>query len=194
MDWRIRSMRRPAVNEPGHAHELTFSCFHRYAFLKAEQTCQWLADAIDEARRELRFALWAYVFMPEHVHVVVYPQCPGYDVAAILQKIKEPVGRKAVRYLQTSAPHWLPRITVKRGRRTERRFWQAGGGFDRNAIEPQTLLAMIEYIHANPVRRGLVGRAEDWKWSSAGWFVGKNSLKPDPVDLGGTCLCFAGQE
>jgi putative transposase len=43
---------------------------------------------------------------------------------------------------------------------------------------------MIEYIHANPVRRGLVTRAEEWKWSSAGWFEGKNSLRPDLVDPG----------
>jgi hypothetical protein len=43
---------------------------------------------------------------------------------------------------------------------------------------------MIEYIHANPVRRGLVKRAGDWKWSSAGWFEGKNSLRPDQVDPG----------
>jgi putative transposase len=74
MEWFNRSMRRPAVNECGHAHELTFSCFHRYAFLKAERTCQWLADAIDEARKRLDFAVWAYVFMPEHVHIIVYPR------------------------------------------------------------------------------------------------------------------------
>jgi putative transposase len=31
---------------------------------------------------------------------------------------------------------------------------------------------MIDYIHANPVRRGLVTRAEDWEWSSARWYAG----------------------
>jgi putative transposase len=193
MDWRLRSMRRPALNEPGHAHELTFSCCRRFAFLKAERTCQWLADAIDEARREWDFALWAYVFMPEHVHLLLYPRRPKYDIRIILQKIKEPVGRKAVQYLRGNAPQWLPRITVKRGERLERRFWQAGGGFDRNAVEPQTVLTMIEYIHANPVRRGLANRAEEWKWSSAGWFEGKNSLRPDTVELGGTCLYLGGR-
>jgi putative transposase len=172
---------------------LTFSCFRRYAFLQAERTCQWLADAIDEARKELQFALWAYVFMPEHVHLLVYPKETIYDISLILQQIKEPVGRKAVKYLRANAPHWLPRITVKRGNRLERRFWQAGGGFDRNAVELQTLLAMIEYIHANPIRRGLVSRAEEWKWSSAGWLEGKNSLRPDPLDLGGFCL-FSGAQ
>jgi REP-associated tyrosine transposase len=193
MDWRSRSMRRRAVNEPGHAHELTFTCFRRYRFLKAEQTCQWLADAIDGARKKLEFAVLAYVFMPEHVHLIIHPKHVDYDIRLILQKIKEPVGRRAVRHLLANAPHWLPRISVKRGNRVERRFWQAGGGFDRNVVEPKTILAMIEYIHANPVRRGLVSLEEQWKWSSAGWFEGKNSLRPDLVELGGLCVFFDGR-
>ena|SRR5438093_1251556 len=114
MDWRNRLRRRPAVNEPGHAHELTFSCFHRYRFLQADRTCQWLADAIDAARRELDFALWAYVFMPEHVHLLVWPRQPSDDIRVILQAIKAPVGRKAVR---ASRPSWLDRITVRRALR-----------------------------------------------------------------------------
>jgi putative transposase len=28
---------------------------------------------------------------------------------------------------------------------------------------------MIDYIHLNPVRRGLVKKATEWKWSSAAW-------------------------
>src|SRR5271168_1108096 len=113
MHWRNRRMRRPALNEPGHAHELTFTCFHSYPFLKAERACEWLADAVNDARRELDFQLWAYVFMPEHTHLLVYPNQPGHDMSLILQTIKEPVGRKAVKYPRTHAPEWLPRITVK---------------------------------------------------------------------------------
>ena len=81
------------------------------------------------------------------------------------------------------APEWLPRITVRRGRRVERHFWQPGGGCDRNITEPSTLRAMIDYIHLNPVRRGLVTRARDWRWSSAAWFEGleSNDLIPDPI-------------
>lgn len=185
MDWRARSRRRPIFNEPGHAHELTFSCYHGYPFLRAERTCTWLAQAIAAARRELDFALWAYVFMPEHVHVLIYPRQPVYDMSAILKAIKEPVGRQAIRHIKQHAPHWLTRITVRRGKRVERRFWQAGGGYDRNATEPKTVLAMLEYIHNNPVRRGLVAVPSGWKWSSAGWLEGKepNILKPDPIDL-----------
>ncbi len=186
MDWRLRSQRRQVFNEAGQGHELTFSCFRRYKFLAAEKTCQWLADEIGQARIQLHFSLWAYVFMPEHVHLIIFPRKPDYDIRKILKAIKEPVGRKAVIYLRTHAPEWLPRVTVRRGKRTERRFWQTGGGYDRNITESHTLFAMIEYIHLNPVRRGLVLRACDWKWSSAGWFdgEGQNSLGPDNIDPG----------
>jgi putative transposase len=193
MDWRKRSGRRPVFNEPGHAHELTFSCYRRYPFLQAERTCVWLAEAIEAARQEYEFALWAYVFMPEHVHLLIYPTTAPYDIRDMLQGIKEPVGRQAVAYLRENAPEWLERITVQRGQRVERRFWQAGGGYDRNVVEAHTLMAMIAYIHANPVRRGLVKNAEEWKWSSAGWHERKNTLRPDAVDFGGFCLFVGGK-
>jgi hypothetical protein len=53
---------------------------------------------------------------------------------------------------------------------------------------------MIEYIHANPVRRGLVQRPEDWKWSSSGWADGKNMLRPDAVEVGGEILYWGGRD
>jgi putative transposase len=56
------------------------------------------------------------------------------------------------------------------------RFWQRGGGYDRNAIEPATLRMMIEYIHNNPVGRGLVEHPTDWLWSSARFYEGYSSV------------------
>jgi len=141
-----RSHRRNC-NEPGHAHELTFSCSKRYQFLKADRTCDWLAEALEDARVKWNFALWAYVFMPEHVHLVVYPRGSKYDMVDIRDAIKAPVGTRGIKYIQQEAPHWLSRITRKRGRKTERLFWQSGGGYDRTTIESATLMAMIEYIH-----------------------------------------------
>ena len=185
MHWQQRAHRRRAFNEPGHAHELTFNCYRRFQFLKAERVCHWLADSIDDSRREHDFALWAYVFMPEHVHLLVFPRRPNYDMGQILKSIKEPVGRKAIAHLEEHASHWLPKITVRSGTRLVRRFWQAGGGYDRNLWEYQAILAAIEFIHQNPVRRNLIERAEDWRWSSAGWYAGipLNSLRPDPIDF-----------
>ncbi len=183
MDYRHRIQRRRNFDEPGHAHELTFSCYRGYRFLGAERTCKWLAQAIEQARARQHFALWAFVFMPEHVHLVIHPRQPDGTVAALLKSIKQPVGQRAVKYLETYAPRWLPRISRLRGETQERLFWQSGGGYDRNIEAPVTLMAMLDYVHQNPVRRGLVERAADWRWSSAGWYEGTPtvSLIPDPI-------------
>ncbi len=176
--------RRRSLDVPGHAHELTSTCYRRYRFLSAERTCVWLAQAIDSARTRLDFHLWAYVFMPEHVHLIVWPGRPECRVSAILSAIKEPVGRQGVPYVSEHAPQWLARMTRKRGQRVEACSGNRGGGYDRNIWEPKTLMAMIDYLHANPVRRGLVERASDWRWSSASWFheeVDSCGLIPDRI-------------
>jgi putative transposase len=72
------------INEPGHAHELTFSCYRWLALLSRDRTRTWLIEAIEEARKQMRFDLWAYVVMPEHVHILLNPREPIYDVARIL--------------------------------------------------------------------------------------------------------------
>jgi len=142
-----------------------------------------LAGAIDAARKKFEFQLWAYVFMPDHAHLLVFPPREQHDIAAIRKAIKSPVAKRAVRFLEEHEPAWLPRITRRRGQKVERLFWQSGGGYDRNLDAPSTLLANIEYIHMNPVRRGLARSATDWKWSSASWFAGREGspLLPDRI-------------
>jgi putative transposase len=174
-------IRRRSINEPGHAHELTFSCYHHFPFLKRERTCKWLAAAIEQARAKHSFDLWAYSFMPEHVHLIVFPRQPEYEIRRILAGIKQPVARRAIDFLNEQNSHWLEKITRKRGTRVERLFWQSGGGYDRNITSSGALCKMLDYLHLNPVRRGLVERAADWKWSSAAWFEGGSS--PIPLDV-----------
>ena len=64
-----------------------------------------------------------------------------------------------------------------------RRFWQPGGGYDRNIDNLDTLSRMIEYLHLNPVRRGLAKRAVDWEYSSAGWYAG---IRPALLEIADT--------
>jgi putative transposase len=182
MDWQQRDGRRRTFNTPGHAHELTFSCYERFQFLRSGRTCQWLADAINVARVKHQFDLWAYVFMPEHVHLIVFPRRKEYEMRQILSGIKLPVAKRAIQFLVQSNSPWLARISRQRGTRNERLFWQSGGGYDRNITCGKTLLKMIDYLHNNPVRRGLVEQARNWKWSSAAAFEGAASpLAVDPI-------------
>jgi putative transposase len=156
--------RRVRYNEPGQPRELTFSCYRRYRFLERERTREWFREALQKARAKVAFQIWAYVLMPEHVHfLLVYPGDSADQVSRFLQEVKEPVARKAIAYLKANAPSWLPRLRVQEGKRIRHRFWQPGGGYDRNITNAVAMRAMIDYVHANPVRRGLVATAEDWE-------------------------------
>ncbi len=174
---------RTNIHESGHAHELTFSCYHSYPFLKAERCCSWLSQAIDESRRVFGYQLWAYVFMPDHVHLIILPHAENQDIASIRRAIKAPVGRQAIEYLVENSPEWLSKVTRQRGKKTERLFWQSGGGYDRTIFVPKTLYSMIDYIHANPVRKNLVEHPNEWKWSSAAWYEchSETPIAVDPI-------------
>jgi putative transposase len=174
--------RRRRYNEPGQPRELTFSCYRRYAFFSRERTCAWFCQALEAARAKFSFQIWAYVLMPDHVHLLVYPGEAAQQMSRFLQAVKQPVARQALGYLAAHAPEWLARLTVREGARLRQRFWQPGGGYDRNITSIETLRSMIDYIHANPVRRGLVANILDWQWSSARWYAGIRPVKIEMDD------------
>ena len=90
--------RRRRYDEPGHARELTFCCYHGFKFLSRDRTCQWFIDALAEARRKWSFDLWAYSLMPEHVHLLIHPHDPNLQAGKMTGEIKERVARKAIAY------------------------------------------------------------------------------------------------
>jgi putative transposase len=160
-------------NDAGQAHALTFSCFQRQPFLSKDGSRQWLVDAIDRARSRHHFHVWAYVIMPEHAHLLIWPTERDYDVSQILNSIKQSVSKRALIHVQRHAPSFLQRMADRQPNNdVHYRFWQRGGGYDRNIIEPASAHQQIEYMHNNPVRRGLCARPEDWYWSSAASYMG----------------------
>ena len=175
------------IDELGHAHELTFSWVDRLDLLMADYARAWLAQSIDRARELHGFHLWAYVFMPNHVHLLIFPHRENYSTHKILQSIKQPVGRKFMnRAKGIGGPVTLTPTESRAAARGQ--FWQEGPGYDRNVLELKTAYAMGEYIHANLVRRGLVELETDWRWSSARvWAdIEGGPLRVDKDTLSGT--------
>jgi putative transposase len=171
-DGSIRK-RRSSAHEEGQAHELTFSCYRRLPLLSKDRSRIWLLESLRRARTQHSFDLWAYVLMPEHVHLLLKPRAPDADIGAILRAIKQPVAQTALRFLKREAPDWLCQLESPQSNgRPVHRFWQPGGGYDRNVDNARVAWASVEYLHANPVRRGLVASATDWPWSSARWYGG----------------------
>jgi REP-associated tyrosine transposase len=131
------------------------------------------SESVNRALDRHDYRLAAFVYMPEHVHLLVLPGAAASRIDELLKAIKRPFSFRIKRLLETSGSPLLESLTVRQrpGVRTFR-FWQEGPGYDRNLDRVETVLAATDYIHLNPVRRGLVALATDWPWSSARWHEG----------------------
>lgn len=138
---------------------LTCSCADDRPYFNDDWVCELFVDALERTRTKHKFALLAWVVMPEHFHLLLIPRLPESPVDAVLNMLKSTSSRRAMaRWRDTggSAPS---------------KFWLPGGGYDRNARGNRSGADLIRYIHENPVRRGLVAKATDWRWSSARWYA-----------------------
>ena len=169
-------------HEPGDLHELTFSCFHRMALLTNNPWRTSLARALDVASEDCEFSLIAFVFMPEHVHLLVYPRAANPNISRFLALVKRPVSNQVKADLTASRSRLLQRLTVReRPGRYVFRMWQEGPGYDRNFRDCAAIRAAIAYIHDNPVKRKLCHQPAQWRWSSARHFQTDGAAHDDAL-------------
>lgn len=110
--------------------------------------------------------------MPEHVHLLTFPLDPDPNLGLYLARIKQPFSKQIKQLLIAHHSSLVRRLTVReRPGKYCFRFWQEGPGYDRNLNEPTAIHSSLDYIHNNPVKRNLCGRAIEWKWSSARYYL-----------------------
>ena len=110
--------------------------------------------------------IYAYVFMPDHFHMVI----SNADVSKIMQSAKKFSAKEIIKNLRTDENE----IVLKEFRESKpehkttskHQVWQESF-HPQEIISYEMLRQKIEYIHYNPVRKNLVEKAEDWKYSSA---------------------------
>jgi putative transposase len=103
-----------------------------------------------------RYQLHAWVVMPNHVHVLIEPMA-GNALVDIVQSWKSYTAKIILQNIAGQRPA-LPVKT---------RLWQAAY-WDRFIRNERHYHATVDYIHQNPLKAGLVAKAEDWPWSSLG--------------------------
>jgi putative transposase len=161
-------------DEPNGYRFITASCNKRLPLFAGPRIRDVFADSLAAAREKHGFELFAWVLMPNHFHLLLRP-CKESDsrltrpLGPMLMSIKGGVSQAVIPGMKRLNASVLPSITCSDG---SVRFWQAGGGFDRNVRTMTEFTKEVWYIHTNPVRKGLVERAEDWKWSSVRWWMG----------------------
>ena len=99
-----------------------------------------------EAKEKARVAIWAYCFMPNHVHLVVVPSKRG----GLTRLMQHPHRRYAWR--------------VNKRMKWQGHLWQSR--FYSCPLDEEHLIAAVRYVELNPVRAGLCDDPKDWQWSS----------------------------
>lgn len=171
--YRKRLRRRESEQRPD-CRFLTFSCFRRcplFGAVSSDPVQTIFAAALDAARRRHGYSLYAWVVMPEHVHLLARPRA-GQVWATLASSIKNITAKRGLAHLRATGAPILEAIRTRDG---AERFWQTGGGFDRTCRDEAEFCHAVRYIHRNPVERGLVTRPEDWHSSSMRWWMGERS-------------------
>ena len=117
-------------------------------FHKPEDYAAFL-HAVHEASVRLPMRLLAYCVMPNHFHLVLRPFADG-DLSRWMQWLLTTHVRRYLRHYDHSGHVWQGRFKA----------------FPTQ--DDAHLVTVVRYVERNPLRAGLVARAEDWPWSSLG--------------------------
>ena len=163
--------RQPRINLGGYIYHVINRANARARIFHSEADYRDFEYLLEEVVHTFRMRILAYVIMPNHWHLLLYPREDG-DMSTALR--------------------WLGTTHV---RRHHSRKGTIGGGhvyqgrYKSFLVQDDThLLTVLKYIERNPVRAKLVPKADAWKWGSAyrrihGTSKQKSLLAESPVDL-----------
>ena len=142
-----------------------------------------MLEELENAMRIYSFRLWAYVLMPNHAHILIWPLEVKYDIAKILSGIKRTMSKRYGALMNKKNTVAYDQFLLKKNSEAVFTFWQPGGGFDRNLWNAKAIHDSIAYIEANPVRKGLAPSPAEWKWSSAHARFFNSGVVPDIFNM-----------
>lgn len=144
--------RPPRIHAPGAFYHVTLRGNHQQPVFYRESDRDLLDHIVAESLERLTARLHAYCWMTNHIHLLV-------------QVSDAPLGRLMLRIASTYARKVQSRLETT-GHLFERRYHASLVDAD------SYLLAVIRYIHLNPVSAALVKDPAEYPWSSHGTYLG----------------------
>ena len=149
---------------PNIPHHVTQRGNRRSTVFWDEDDYQAYYDLLLDATIKAGTEVWAYCLMPNHVHMILVP-----------------TDEQGLRATFADAHRQYTRRINSRNKWTGH-LWQ--GRFGSVAMDEEHLVNAVRYVSLNPVRAGLVEKAEGWPWSSARAHLGLQQdrlVKVEPV-------------
>jgi putative transposase len=145
------------TGNPGRLKSFDYVGLYRYFFtlctdnrrqhFVARDHVDLVFEQILRGATETDFAIVAYCFMPDHLHLLVEAQSETSDCRQFIKRAK-----------QFSGYHFKQKFN--------KRLWQRYG-FEHVLRDDEGTLGVARYIMENPVRAGLVARVEDYPFAGS---------------------------
>lgn len=166
---------RYVITEPDRPHFLTCTVVEWLPVFTRPEAVQIVLDAWRWLREHEGLRLYGYVVLENHLHFIAHSERLDHCIS----RFKSYTVRQIIDHLrQRRMESLLARLRfAKRLHKSDRDYqlWQEGVHaeliFSEAMMRPK-----LDYIHANPVRRGYVERPEYWRYSSAGHYAGQGGV------------------
>ncbi|MEW5912641.1 MAG: transposase [Thermodesulfobacteriota bacterium] len=147
----------------GHAFFLTFSCYKRRRILDEDALKMLVVETLASQLTRQKGKCQGFVIMPDHVHALVWFPEPD-QLREFMKQWKRLSSLRIKRNLREHRTGYLRIVNI------EDPVWQEGYyGF--NIYSDGKMKEKLDYMHRNPVKAGLVVRAEQWRFGSARYYA-----------------------
>jgi len=151
----------------GHVYYITTNIYKQLPIFIRPSFIILLYDSLNFYRHQYNFRLLGYVIMPDHVHLMLWPQKEA-TVSDFMRDFKTFTAKRIIRQAQVEQKQdWLTHFEQagKETGRSDNKVWQ-DSYWDLNLVSDKFLRQKLNYIHRNPLRSGLVDNPEDYPYSS----------------------------
>ncbi|MBT4936498.1 transposase [Candidatus Peregrinibacteria bacterium] len=165
-----------------HHYFITSTIVEWLPIFTKKEYCNIIIDSLDFCQKNKGLYIHAYVILDNHIHLVV----SGKNLVQILKDFKSFSAKQIIKELKKDDIEWLLNqlafFKKKHKIASQYQVWQEG--FHPQLINGYTMLKQkIEYIHNNPVKRGLVEDPVHWLYSSArNYFGGSGELDIEMIE------------
>jgi len=178
-------MERYQIRTEGAVYYVTFSVVQWLPVFISEAACRIVTNSLNFCHERKGLRTNAFVIMPTHVHAIVFHRdFDAATLASVVTDFRKFTGRQLSDHCAQHLPACFSDVLRESaGDDRERRFW-------RPTRHPEVLESepfwrqKLDYLHENPVRKGLVRRAADWRFSSAGYWLTDGQTPSDVILTG----------
>ena len=157
--------------DPGIPYFVTFTVVEWLNVFTKPEYMEILKDSLDYCRKEKGMKLYGYVFMTNHIHLVISTEKEDTKLWEIIRDFKKYTAQKVIQKVkEIENRDWILNIMkeegAKRSTNTQYQFW-IQDDYAEEIQSDEFFYQKINYIHDNPVRAKIVINQSDYVWSSA---------------------------